>query len=184
MDEIQRLTLSARMIPLLLVAGLFIYLSFVGQALISLFKPRLGILWSWFAAPTVGLAVVLIVITRLSVWGIPIRIAGPWMTLGLLIGSAGVFYWRRPVLPLRKLAPFLIIAAATIIYVGWPALGIWLQLDFLRQRRHGQLLPGGGTVPPARLLWTSRSRPTWRAGTTPSTTGSCMRSSRSGPDRR
>jgi hypothetical protein len=110
------------MIPLLLVAGLFTYLTFVGQALISLFKPRLGVLWSWFAAPTVGLAVVLIVITRLSVWGIPVRIGGPWTTLALLVGSAAVFYWRKPAFPYRQLKPFLLIAAGTLVYVGWPAL--------------------------------------------------------------
>jgi len=44
------------MIPLLIVAGLFVYLSIIGQAVISLFRPRNGVLWSWFAAPTVGLS--------------------------------------------------------------------------------------------------------------------------------
>ena len=63
------------MIPLLLVAGLFIYLSILGQAVVSLFKPRIGILWSWFVAPTVGLSLLLVVLTRLNVLGIPVRTA-------------------------------------------------------------------------------------------------------------
>jgi len=110
------------MIPLLLVAGLFIYLSIVGQAVISLFKPRIGVLWSWFVAPAVGLSLLLVVLTRLNVWGIPVRVAGPWATVVLLVLAAGVLAWRRPVLPLRKMAPFLWIALGTLFYVGWPSL--------------------------------------------------------------
>src|SRR5271168_4105236 len=110
------------MIPLLLVAGLFIYLSFVGQAVVSLFKPRLGVLWGWFAAPAVGLSLLLIIITRLNVWGVPIRTAGPWTTVVLFVLSAGILLWRRPVLPLRRMAPFLLIAAGALLYVGWPSL--------------------------------------------------------------
>ena len=110
------------MIPLLLVAGLFTYLSVVGQAVVSLFKPRLGVLWGWFAAPAVGLSLLLIIITRLNVWGVPIRTAGPWTTVVLFVLSAGILAWRRPVLPLRRMAPFLLIAAGALFYVGWPAL--------------------------------------------------------------
>ncbi len=110
------------MIPLLLVAGLFVYLSILGQAVVSLFKPRIGILWSWFVAPAVGLSVLLVVLTRLNVAGIPVRVAGPWATLGLLAASLAILAWRRPVLPLRKMAPFLAIAAGTLVYVGWPSL--------------------------------------------------------------
>ena len=110
------------MIPLLLVAGLFVYLSIVGQAVVSLFKARLGVLWGWFVAPSVGLSLVLVVITRLSVWGIPVRTAGPWTTLVLLVLAVAVLCWRRPAFPLRQMAPFLLIAAGTLFYVGWPAL--------------------------------------------------------------
>ena len=98
------------MIPLLLVAGLFVYLSAVGQAVISLFKPRIGILWSWFAAPLAGLSALVIILTRLNVWGIPIRTAGPWTTGALLLGTVAVLAWRRPIFPFRKLLPFLLIA--------------------------------------------------------------------------
>ena len=110
------------MLPLLLVAGLFIYLSILGQAVISLFKPRIGILWSWFVAPTVGLSLLLVVLTRLNVMGIPVRTAGPWATLVLLVISGAILAWRRPILPLRKMAPFLFIAAGALLYVGWPSL--------------------------------------------------------------
>jgi hypothetical protein len=110
------------MIPLLLVAGLFIYLSLLGQAVVSLFRPRLGVLWSWFVAPSVGLSLLLIVITRLNVWGIPVRTAGPWTTLVLFVLAVAVLAWRRPAFPFRKMAPFLLIALGALVYVGWPAL--------------------------------------------------------------
>ena len=115
------------MIPLLLVAGLFIYLSILGQAVVSLFKPRIGILWSWFVAPTVGLSLLLVVLTRLNVLGIPVRTAGPWATVVLLALAAAILAWRRPILPLRKMAPFLIIAAGALLYVGWPSLRFGFQ---------------------------------------------------------
>lgn len=110
------------MIPLLLVAGLFVYLCFIGQAFISLLRPRLGVLVSWFVAPSVGLSLLLVVVTRLSVWGHPMRAVGPWATLVLFVLAVAVFIWRRPKLPIKRLAPFLLIAAMALIYVGWPAL--------------------------------------------------------------
>jgi hypothetical protein len=110
------------MIPLLLVAGLLVYLTIVGQGVISLFRPRLGVLWSWFVAPLAGLSAIVIVLTRLNVWGIPIKVAGPWTTGVLLVGAIAVLVWRRPAFPLRKLAPFLLIAAGCLLYVGWPSL--------------------------------------------------------------
>jgi hypothetical protein len=109
------------MIALLLVAVFFIYLSILGQAAIILFKPRTGVLWSWFSAPTVGLALLIVVITRLNVWGIPVLKAGPWTTVVLLIAAVAVLAWRRPAFPWRKMLPFFVIAACYLIYVGWPS---------------------------------------------------------------
>ena len=108
------------MIALFLVLGLFLCLTFVGQAVVALIRPRLGVLWSWFIAPTVGLAVFIIILTRLNVWGIPIRVAGPWTTLGLLVFAVLVFVWRRPVVPWRQLAPFFAITVGYLVYTGFP----------------------------------------------------------------
>ena len=109
------------MIALLLVLGTFLYLTFIGQAVVSLLRPRLGVLWSWFIAPTVGLALIIVIITRLNVWGMPVRVAGPWLTLGLFVAAVGIFIWRRPKLPWRQLAPFFGIVCVYLLYVGWPA---------------------------------------------------------------
>lgn len=108
------------MIAFLLVFGLFLFLTFLGQAVISLIKPRVGVLWSWFVAPTVGLAVVIILTTRINVWGVPVKDFGLWLTLGLAVFSALVFWWRRPVFPVRKLLPFFAITCLYLAYTGWP----------------------------------------------------------------
>src|SRR3954471_8140025 len=110
------------MIALLLVVGLFLFLTLVGQATISLLRPRFGILWSWFIAPTVGMAVLVVVITRLNVWGIPVRTAGPWLAAGMALFAAGIFFWRRPKLPWRQLTPFFLITCGYLLYTGWPLL--------------------------------------------------------------
>ena len=110
------------MIALLLVIGLFLYLTFVGQAVVSLLKPRLGVLWSWFIAPTVGLALVVVLVTRLNVCGIPVKDFGPWLTIGLAVASAAIFAWRRPTFPWRKLAPFFLIVVGYLLYTCWPML--------------------------------------------------------------
>lgn len=108
------------MLAHLLVVSLFLFLCLLGQAVISLFRPRLGVLWSWFAAPTVGLALVVVILTRLNVWGIPVRSAGPWLTAVLALCTAVVLWWRRPVMPWRQLWPFAAIALGYLVYVGWP----------------------------------------------------------------
>ena len=110
------------MIALLLVLGLFLYLTFIGQAVISLLRPRLGVLWSWFIAPTIGFAVLILIETRLNVWGYPVAKFGPTLTLALAVFAIAVFVWRRPHLPWRQLAPYLLITVGYLIYVGWPAL--------------------------------------------------------------
>jgi hypothetical protein len=110
------------MTALLLVFGLFLFLMAVGQALISLVRPRNGVLWSWFVSPAVGLAVLVLLITRLNVWGLPVRVAGPWLTIGLGLFAAAVLLWRKPLFPTRKLAPFILLACGYLAYTGWPLL--------------------------------------------------------------
>ncbi len=108
------------MIAILLVIGLFLFLTFVGQSVVSLLKPRLGVLWSWFVAPTIGLALLVALSARLNIWGIPVKDFGPWLTLGLFVMAVGIFVWRRPTLPYRQLLPFFLIVCGYVLYTGWP----------------------------------------------------------------
>lgn len=108
------------MIALLLVVALFAFLTFVGHAVISLLRLRLGILWSWFLAPMTGLALMLAIGTRINVWGVPFAYVGPWLTVGMAVFAAVVWWWRRPKVPWRQLAPFLAIVLGYLLYTGWP----------------------------------------------------------------
>lgn len=108
------------MLPILLVLALFVFFTVVGHALVSVFRPRLGILWGWFVSPTVGLATVIILTTRLNVWGLPVKSFGPWLALALIAVSVAIFWWRRPVLPWRQLWKFAALAVLFVLYAGWP----------------------------------------------------------------
>lgn len=108
------------MLPFLLILSLFAFLTVVGQAVISLLRPRLGILWSWFLAPTAGLALLIVTMTRLNIWGLPVKSFGPWLALGLLAGSVAILWWRRPVFPWRQLRPYLLLVLLFTVYAGWP----------------------------------------------------------------
>lgn len=108
------------MLPFLLIIALFVFLTIVGRAVVSLLRPRLGILWGWFLSPTVGLALVVVLMTRLNVWGIPVKSFGPWLALGLLAGAAAVLWWRKPVFPWRQLLPFGLLTLLFVVYAGWP----------------------------------------------------------------
>lgn len=108
------------MLPSLLIIALFLFFTVVGHGVISLLRPRLGILWGWFLSPTVGMALTLVIMTRLNIWGIPVKTFGPWLAVGLLVFSAAVMWWRRPVFPWRQLRPFALLTLLFVVYAGWP----------------------------------------------------------------
>lgn len=108
------------MLPFLLILSLFVFLTVVGRAIISLLRPRLGILWGWFLSPVAGLALLIIITTRLNIWGLPVKTFGPWLGIGLLVASLAVLVWRRPIFPWRQLRPFALVILLFAAYAGWP----------------------------------------------------------------
>lgn len=108
------------MLSFLLIVGLFVFFTAVGQAVLSALKVRFGVLWSWFLSPTLGMGITVLCVNAFSKWGFPIRATGPWITLILALASAGVFVWRKPAFPWRKLLPFLAILGFFLVYTGWP----------------------------------------------------------------
>jgi len=108
------------MLPFLLILALFLFLTAVGLAVVTLLRPRLGVLWSWFLAPTVGLSLVIVIMTRINIWGIPVKTFGPWLAVALAVFAVAVFWWRRPILPWRQLRPFALLTVLYVVYAGWP----------------------------------------------------------------
>ena len=101
---------------------LFAFWTLVGQAVLAVLKLRLGLLRAWLLAPSVGLAVVILVLMVGNQAGWPIgKFAWP-MTLVLAGAAAVVLVWRRPCLPWRALAPFAVVALFSLLWTGWPAL--------------------------------------------------------------
>jgi hypothetical protein len=58
--------------------------------------------------------------TRISVWGVAFKNIGPWLTLGLAVFAGLVWWWRKPIVPWRQLAPFGAVALGYLLYTGWP----------------------------------------------------------------
>jgi hypothetical protein len=110
------------MLAILFVLTLFTFFTIVGQAVVSLIRPRMGVLWSWFISPTVGLSLLIVVMTRLNIWGVPVKSFGPWLALGLLALSAAILWWRRPYFPWKQLRWFLLPTLLFVVYAGWPML--------------------------------------------------------------
>jgi len=51
------------MLPFLLILALFVFLTAVGRAVVSLLRPRLGVLWGCSSPPRSGLALLIVLMT-------------------------------------------------------------------------------------------------------------------------
>jgi hypothetical protein len=111
------------MVPLGLAALLFFLFTLFGKAFLELVRFRSPVLRNWLIAPTVGFALIEILVCFFNQFcSLPVKAVAGWMLLALLLGSAAVLWWRRPVFPGRHLAPFGGVLAFSLLYTGWPAL--------------------------------------------------------------
>lgn len=110
------------MVPLGLAALLFLLFTLFGKAFLELVRFRAPVLRNWLIAPTVGFALIEILVCFFNQFcNLPVKAFAGWMLLALLLGSAAVLWWRKPVFPGRHLAPFGGILAFSLLYTGWPA---------------------------------------------------------------
>jgi hypothetical protein len=107
---------------LALSLAFFLFVAFVGRATLSACGWRGGILRSWLIAPAIGLAVVILGVMVLNQAGLPIRSFAWPLTAALAAAATGIFFWRRPPLPVRALAPFLAVVVFSLLWTGWPLL--------------------------------------------------------------
>ena len=110
------------MAALALSFGFFLFLTLVGRAALALGHWRGGVLRAWLLAPAMGLAVVVLAVMALNQAGLPIRAFAWPLTAGLALAAAAVFFWRRPTLPARALAPFVAVVVFSLFWTGWPML--------------------------------------------------------------
>ena len=98
----------------------FLFVAVVGRAALALCRWHGGVLRSWLLAPATGLSVVVLIVMVLNQAGLPIRAFAWPLTAVLGLGSAAVFFWRRPVVPVRALLPFLAAVVFSLLWTGWP----------------------------------------------------------------
>lgn len=110
------------MLVLLLSLAIFAFFALLGQAAIAGVNFRLPLVRSWLLSPAVGLSLLVLIVTPFNQAGLPVQDFAPFLFIALLIAAAGVFWWRRPVLPTKKLLPYVIILVGGLLYAGWPAL--------------------------------------------------------------
>ena len=81
---------------------------------------RCSILRSWLLAPSVGLAVVVLLTLNINQAGLPVKTFATTMAVILAIFIVLVFWWKRPLFPWKQLAPFLGAAIFSLLYTCWP----------------------------------------------------------------
>jgi hypothetical protein len=109
------------MIPLFTALLLLVYLTVIGMAVMQAIGFRFGVLRAWLLAPVSGLAVLTISVMVLSQAGVPVRRFATGLALVLLAASCAILWWRRPILPWKRLAPFWSVLVFALIYIGWQA---------------------------------------------------------------
>src|SRR5580658_5342270 len=112
---------AAAMLPLGLSLLLLLFWTVAGQAVLASLKLRIGILRSWLLAPGIGLSVMVLLLMIGNQAGWPIRAFAWPLTLGMAALAVGLLLWRRPTVPWRSLAPFLLIGLFFLLWSAWPA---------------------------------------------------------------
>lgn len=110
------------MLPLSLSVFLFLYFTCLGRAAMEVAGLQRQMLRGWLVAPTVGMSLVLLATTVLSQAGLPVRSFALELLVTGAVLAALVFWWRRPILPLRALGLFGAVLGFSLLYTGWPAL--------------------------------------------------------------
>ncbi len=110
------------MIALTTAFFLFMYLSVLGTAVAQATRVRLGILRTCLLAPIAGLAVTMICVMVMNQAGIPVRHFALPLTGVLLAASSLTIWWRPPIIPVKRLLPFVGVLIFALFYIGWQAI--------------------------------------------------------------
>ncbi|MGH7943457.1 MAG: hypothetical protein ACREF9_00380 [Opitutaceae bacterium] len=102
--------------------AIFLFAALLGRATLAACRWRGGVVRAWLLAPATGLAVIVLTVMVLNQAGMPVgRFARPLM-LVLALATSVILFWRRPIFPVRALLPFVAVAAASLLWTGWPML--------------------------------------------------------------
>src|SRR5271154_3913157 len=108
------------MIAVLFSFILFLFLTLLGKALMEALSFRFSILRGWLVAPSVGLAAIVLLTLNINQTGLPVKSFATVLALVSAVFIGVVFWWKRPIVPWKQLAPFLGIAFFSLLYTCWP----------------------------------------------------------------
>ncbi len=110
------------MLALALTITVFLFWFAIGLPLVWGFYSRRNLLQSALLAPAIGMVVTALLVIWASCFGFPIRYGGPVTSGIMVIVSSWLLYYKRPVVPLRRLVPFGIVLLSIAVTVGLPFL--------------------------------------------------------------
>jgi hypothetical protein len=101
---------------------LLVFWILFGYALLDLCASRRSLLQNLLIAPAIGSGGTILPILWLNRMGLPVARFGVWLGVGLALCTLILFAVRRPVLPLRKYAPFAVALLAAFALAARPFL--------------------------------------------------------------
>jgi hypothetical protein len=112
--------MKVTLLPPAISVAFLAYFWLTGFGLISLLHSQRDVIRNALLAPAAGVSVTILSVYFFSRAGLPVRDFAWPLTLAIAAASALVLILRRPLLPKRRLVPYLLVALFAIIVGGWP----------------------------------------------------------------
>jgi hypothetical protein len=100
--------------------GILAFLTLVGYAVVTALRKQRNVLQDLLVAPVAGLSAVLIPVATLNRLGLPVGAFAAEAGLGLLALAALLLHRTRPIVPMRRYAPFAGAMLFAMLLSGWP----------------------------------------------------------------
>ncbi|MFZ2314364.1 MAG: hypothetical protein WAW86_01725 [Gammaproteobacteria bacterium] len=113
-----KINLLAFLLPLFFLS----FWGVVGYAALSILRSQRHTFQNILLAPSVGIAVTLVAAFLLNRANLPVGTFAIPLTVTLLISSVAIFFWRKPIFPLRRYYLFVAIFFLGLCLVGAPLL--------------------------------------------------------------
>lgn len=104
----------------LFTLAIFAFWALVGFAVISVFKPKLGVLQGVLLSPAVGIAATILPVFFINRMGIPVKDFGGILLPALALISVVVLAINRPIIPVKRLLPYIGVLVGALVLAGRP----------------------------------------------------------------
>ena len=112
-----------------LSVGLFVYFWVVGYAVVAALHTQRDLIRNALIAPGVGVAVTIYSVYVFSRLGLPVGSFAVIHAIAMVIFACVILVFLKPLLPARRLFPYILIATFAFVATGWPLLTLgftWL----------------------------------------------------------